>query len=120
MNPKKKHLLIISVSLTAVNDVEIHSSSFSHPSLVQVQSLCKMDGETKRARWPPLVTQAGKMMKKEVECGTAQAPREVFHRGGREAMGGGIRAMLGRNPATRWVTGVKRFGDLKQCLLTQS
>lgn len=79
-----------------------------------------MDGETKRALWPPLVTQAGRMMKKEAECGTAQAPREAVRHGDREAVGGGIRAMLERNPATRWVTGVKHFSDLKQCLLIQS
>lgn len=72
-----------------------------------------MVGETKRALWPPLVTQAGRMMKKEVECGTAQAPREAVHRGDREAMAGGIRAMLGRSPPTRWDTGVTNSGGLK-------
>lgn len=60
-----------------------------------------MVGETKRALWLPLVTQAGRMMKKEAECGTAQAPREAGHPGDREAMAGGIRAMLGRSRATR-------------------
>lgn len=96
------------ISVTALYEADSHSSSFS-----QVQSLCKMDGETKRALWPPLVTQAGRMMKKEVECGTAQAPREAVHHGDREAMEGGIRAMLGRNPATRWVAGGRNSSDLK-------
>lgn len=85
--------------------MDINSSCFS-----KVQSLCKTVGETKRALWLPLVTQAGRMKKKEVECGAAQAPREAVHRGDREAMGGGIRAILGRSPATRLVFCVRNSG----------
>lgn len=102
------------IIVTALYEVDSLSPSFS-----QVQSLCKMDGETKRALWPPLVTQAGRMMKKEVECGTAQAPREAVHHGDREAMEGGIRALLGRNPATRWVTNVKNSSDLELLINTK-
>lgn len=97
-----RQVTAVPVGMTAV-DMEV-KVPFS-PS--QVQSLCKTVGETKRVLWLPLVTQAGRMMKKEEECGTAQAPREAGHRGDRGATAGGIRAMLGRSPATRWVTGFR-------------
>lgn len=71
--------------------------------MLQVQSLCKMAGETKRALWQPHVTQAGRMRRKVAACGTALAPREAGHRGGRGAMVAGVRATLGRSPAARWV-----------------
>lgn len=68
-----------------------------------------MAGGTKRALWLPRATQAGKMTRREAACGTAPAPREVARLGDREAMGAGDRATLGRNPATRWVTGQEKF-----------
>lgn len=63
-----------------------------------------MAGGTKRALLLPHGTQAGRMMRREVECGTAQAPREAVHLGDKEAMGAGVKALLGRSPATRCVT----------------
>lgn len=71
----------------------------------QVQSLCKMAGGTKRALWQPHVTQAGRTRRRQVACGTPPAPKEAAHLGDREATGAGVRATLGRSPATRWVPG---------------
>lgn len=65
-----------------------------------------MAGGTKRALWLLHVTQAGRMRRREAECGTAPAPREAARLGDKEAMGAGDRAMLGRSPATRCVTNV--------------
>lgn len=63
-----------------------------------------MAGGTKTSLWPPRAIQAGRMMRREVACGTALAPREAARLGGREATGAGDRAMLQRSPATRWDT----------------
>ncbi len=68
-----------------------------------------MAGGTKKALWRPHVTQAGRMRRREVACGTAPAHREAAHLGDREATEAGDRAMLGRSLATRWVTGVGKY-----------
>lgn len=72
-------------------------------SPLQVQSLCKMAGGTKRARWPPRVTPAGRTRRMQAACGTAQAPREAAPPGGRAAMEAGDKVSRGRSPATRCV-----------------
>lgn len=73
-------------------------------ALMQVQSLCKMAGETKTSLSPPRATPAGRMRRREAACGTAPAPREAARPGDREATAAGDRATLPRSPATRWRT----------------